>query len=154
MESHPPDSGEALTPGAIAGLAVFLALFVGLPLLFAWRIGTAGIWIGREGIVVQGPLRTWTIPLEEAHVFSPGVQPGYGPNGTPCPMLTRDGGRPVGVWALGREGWVWRYDRYLSELEPLCDELNAVLRRVQEGAGIAERPGFRQRGGAPVASAR
>jgi hypothetical protein len=57
-------------------------------------------------------------------------------------MLTRDGGPPVGVWALGREGWVWRYDRHLTELEPLCDELNTVLRRVRAGAGIAERPGL------------
>ena len=81
LESLPPDSGEAVTPGAIAGLAVFLALFVGLPLLFAWRIGTAGVWMGREGIVVRGPLRTWTIPLEEARAFNPGMQPGYGPNG-------------------------------------------------------------------------
>ena len=46
-------------------------------------------------------------------------------------MLQRKHGRSIGVWALGREGVVWRFGRYQHEMEPLCDELNVVLSTVR-----------------------
>jgi hypothetical protein len=117
------------TAGAVAVAAVFALVFSVPCLLVARAIGRAGLWLGPEGIVVRGPLRTWRIPGAEAVEFSPGVQPSYG-NGTPCPILTRADGSTVGVWALGREGVVWHFDEYVFELEPLCDELNALLEEL------------------------
>jgi hypothetical protein len=46
-------------------------------------------------------------------------------------MLTRRDEDAIGVWALGREGVVWRFGRHERELQPLCDALNAALHRLQ-----------------------
>jgi hypothetical protein len=132
--------------------ALWIVLAAGPPLLIAWRIHKAGLRIGSDEIVVRGPLKTWAVPLAGAKGFSPGVQSGYGPNGTPCPTLSRDGGWPVGIWALGREGVIWRYGRYLKEYEPLCAELNGLLRRLQTEAGVARPPAIGPLAGPPVAS--
>jgi hypothetical protein len=117
--------GETATERAL-GAAVFTLVFSGPCLLFAWRIRRAGLWMGPDGVVIRGPLRTWRIPSTEIVAFVPGVQPSVG-NGTPCPLLTRVDSLPVGIWALGREGWVWSFDDYLEELASLCDRLNALL---------------------------
>ncbi len=110
---------------AVAGAVAIIAL--GAPYVyFAWRISRSGIWIGADGIVIRGPLRTRRIPGSSAVSFAPGVQPGAG-NGTPCPILTRADGSEIGVWALGRESLVWNFGDRLEEMRPLCDELNALL---------------------------
>jgi hypothetical protein len=119
----------ALGSGSTPGAAIFGLVFAGPCLLFARRIGRAGLWMGPAGLVVRGPLRTWEIPGNAAVSFSPGVQPSYG-NGTPCPILKRSDGSTIGVWALGREGLVWRFGTYLEELQPLCDELNFLLEEL------------------------
>ncbi len=42
-------------------------------------------------------------------------------------MLESVNGQSIGIWALGREGVVWKFDQYLEEAEPLCHELNQLL---------------------------
>jgi hypothetical protein len=126
--SHPPLSGEAT--GAMVGVGVFLTIFCAPALVVAWRVERAGLWIGPDEVVIRGPLRSWHIPTAEAGGFEPGVQQGAG-NGTPCPLLTRPGKRPVGVWALGREGLVWNFNEYLAELKSLCDSLDQTLEAVR-----------------------
>ena len=42
-------------------------------------------------------------------------------------MLATLDGQAIGVWAPGRGAVVWRYPRYLRELEPLCTELNRLM---------------------------
>jgi hypothetical protein len=79
-----------------------------------------------DQIVIRNPFRTWTIPIDDADSFAEGVASGSG-NGTPCPLLRRRHGRPVGVWALGGDGVIGRFGRYVRDLQPLCDELNAAL---------------------------
>lgn len=108
----------------------FFVVFAGPCGWVAWRVATSGLWIGPEGLVIRGLFRSWAVRPAEALRFAPGVEKGAG-NGTPCPMLERTDGDPVGVWALGREGWVWSYDRHLEELEPLCERLNQLLKQQQ-----------------------
>jgi hypothetical protein len=115
-----------LTLGASLGLGVFYFGIAALGMGFARRIARAGLWIGPDGIVVRGPFRTRSIPLTDAAIFAPGLQ-GRGGNGTPCPMLERRGGRAIGVWALGRRNIWFRYQRLAREIQPLCDELNALV---------------------------
>ena len=89
-------------------------------------IARSGLWIGTDGIVIRGPLRTRRVPGDSVVSFAPGVEAGYG-NGTPCPVLTRSDGSKIGIWALGREGLVWNFGEHLEEMRPLCDELNVQL---------------------------
>jgi hypothetical protein len=114
------------TAGEYIGFGVFFFGGAAIGVLYARRVSRAGLLVTRDGVVIRGPVKTWTVSLADAETFEPGVQPGLR-NGTPCPMLKRKSGRPVGVWALGHEGLVSRYRRYLQDLEPLCDELNEVL---------------------------
>lgn len=120
------DSRSDLGVTPVIGGAVFFLAFAVPSAWLAWRISRAGLWIGADGILIRGPLRTWRIRQSEAVRFVPGVQSGPG-NGTPCPMLERVKGAEVGVWALGIEGLIWKFDEYLEELEPLCGQLNELL---------------------------
>jgi hypothetical protein len=103
-------------------------------LLGAWCVGRTGLWIGPGGVVVRGFIRTRTVPLLEARAFAPGIHGSIG-NGYPAPGLERIGKDPIPIFCFGREGAVWKFDQYLEELQPVCDELNALLRRVQAEAG-------------------
>ena len=64
----------AVGSGSIPGAAIFGLVFAGPCLLFARRIGRAGLWMGPAGLVVRGPLRTWEVPGNSAVLFSPGVR--------------------------------------------------------------------------------
>jgi hypothetical protein len=114
-------------------LAAFCFGIGALGLTLARRVAAAGVRIGPQGVEVRGPLKMRRVPLAEADCFVPGVLAGLG-NGTPCPMLKRTYAQSVGVWALGREGLVFRYGHYLQELQPLCDELNELLKSVRSTA--------------------
>ena len=96
------------------------------------RLVTTGLWIGPDRIVIRGPFSTRRVSLADADVFVPGVAGGG--NGTPCPILQLRPGGAIGVWALGREGVIFRYQRYLAALNPLCEELNAVIEATKSGA--------------------
>lgn len=117
------------TTGSDVGFGVFVLGIDAFLVVCARRLSRAGLLMSRDGVVVRGPFKTWAFPLADAESFEPGVQAGGG-NGTPCPMLKRKNGGAIGVWALGHEGVVWRYRQYLHDLEPLCDELNEVLRSM------------------------
>ena len=107
----------------------FLGVF-GLPALWAiWRVATAGLLVDEGTIVVRGPIRTRRISPASALGFEPGIFGVVG-NGTPGPMLKLGDGHSIGIWALGREGLVWSFERYLQEAGPLCDELNRALEQV------------------------
>jgi hypothetical protein len=110
-------------------VAVFCLAVAVVALIFARRLGRAGLWIAADGIVVRNPVRITTIPLDDADTFVAGVAGGG--NGRLCPMLKRRRGSAVGVWALGREGFIWQMKRQMPEVTPLCDELNGVLRLVR-----------------------
>lgn len=119
--------------GEYVGLGAFYFGIGAVGMAFAGRVAKAGLWIGPDGIVVRGPFRTHSVSLAAAEVFVPGLQGGAG-NGTPCPMLERRDGRPVGVWALGRRNVVFRYRRLFQEIQPLCDELNELVTALQSGS--------------------
>lgn len=120
------------------GIGLFFVAVAAPGLWTAPRLRRTGLWIGVDGVRVRNPLRTYTLALSDAESFAARVLAG-GNNGTPCPMLKQTHGRAVGVWALGREGVIWRYARYAVEMEPLCDELNDVPVELK-GGGVATTP--------------
>jgi hypothetical protein len=111
-------------------LALFFFGVALLSLLYARRLARAGLFVSADGVTIRGPLFTRTVSLADAQSFVPGIQPSFG-NGTPCPMLERKGGHALGVWALGREGFISGYSKYLEDLQPLCDQLNELIRSAQ-----------------------
>ncbi len=129
----PHKTGSAhQTPGQRV-LIGFISLAVAAPgVVLARRLVTTGLWIGPAGIVIRGPFSTRRVSLADADIFVPGVTGGG--NGTPCPMLQLKPRGAIGVRALGREGVIFHYQRYLAALKPLCEELNAVLRATKSGA--------------------
>jgi hypothetical protein len=114
------------TVSQVVGLGAFYFGIAALGLVFAGRVARAGVWIGADGIVVRGPFRTQSVALDDAGRFVPGLQ-GRGGNGVPCPMLERRDHPAVGVWALGRRNVWFRYQRLCHEIQPLCDELDALV---------------------------
>jgi len=121
------------------GLAPFVLFFLALALpstLLGVRCARSGLWVGAGGVIVRGPLRTWRMQLGDVQRFEAGVAgPG---NGIPCPQLVRAHGRPVGVFALGSESFVFGYRRALDQMKPLCEQLNALLETLR---AQAETPG-------------
>ncbi len=114
--------------GRFVVMLVFLLGVAALSVMAGLRLASCGLWMSQETIAVIGPLRIWTLGVGEVEGFESGVR---GPrNGTPCPVLKRTNGRSIGVWALGREGLISSYSRFLDELRPLCDELNELLRSL------------------------
>jgi hypothetical protein len=121
------------TPGEILALGAFYFGVAAVGLVFARRVARAGLWIGRDAIAVRGPFRTQSVALDDVARFVPGLQ-GRGGNGTPCPMLEREARRAVGVWALGRRNIWFRYHRLCNEIQPLCDELNDLVRTLRSSS--------------------
>lgn len=119
------------TPGQRVLIGLFFLALAAPGVVLARRMVITGLWIGRDGIVIRGPFSTRRVSLENADVFVPGVAGGG--NGTPCPLLRLKPRGTIGVWALGREGVIFRYERYLAALKPLCEELNAVLSATKSG---------------------
>jgi hypothetical protein len=109
----------------IAVVAFYFAV-AGLGVALARRVARAGVRIAADGIVIRGPFRTRSITLEDAERFAPGLQ-GRGGNGVPCPVLARRNRGAAGVWALGQRNIWFRYRRVCKELQPLCDDLNALV---------------------------
>jgi hypothetical protein len=126
------------TVGNDLGIVAICAVLAAVVFWVGYRMFRAGLWIGPEGVVVRGPFRTKTLSLTDADSFVPGILAGPG-NGTPCAMLKRHDGPPVGVWALGREGVIWRYATYVEEMKPLCDELKRCTPRREDSR--PHRPG-------------
>lgn len=116
--------------GGWIGLVAFCWGVAVVALLSARRFARTGVWLASDGVVIRNPARTVVVPLGDAEEFVPGVA-GSG-NGTPCPVLKRRQGQQVGIWALGREGFIWSFKRYSKEMQPLCDELNSVLQTLHQ----------------------
>jgi hypothetical protein len=104
-----PDSQWHNTVASDLGIGLFALALAAPAVWMARRFARTGLWIGADGIRACNPIGTHTLALRDATAFAPGVLAG-GNNGTPCPMLQRSRGPAVGVWALGREGVIWRYD--------------------------------------------
>jgi hypothetical protein len=114
------------------GLGAFYFGIAAVGIFLAGRVARAGVRIAADDILIRGPFRTRTVAIGDAQDFVPGLQGGAG-NGTPCPLLHRRGGGAVGVWALGRRNVWFRYDRLCAEIQPVCDELNELVKALQSG---------------------
>jgi hypothetical protein len=115
--------------GTVVVTLVFLLGVAALSVLFGRRLAKCGVWMSREKVVVCGPLKTWTLDVGEVKGFEPGLL-GAG-NGTPCPVLRRTHGRPIGIWALGRDALIANNRRSLEELQPLCKQLGELLAEMK-----------------------
>jgi hypothetical protein len=114
--------------GGIGVLGLALAALSGL---LAVRHARAGLWMGPDGIVVRGPFKTYRVAASSAT----GFVAGFVAKSAPAPMLQRKHGRPLRVSALSRGGGLTsRFPALVAQLEPLCDELNALLKTLQAGA--------------------
>ncbi len=121
--------GQLSLLGDLIVAALYLGI-AGLGLLVAVRVARAGVSIEPGAVVVRGPFVTRVVAIADAMTFVPGLQGGWG-NGTPCPTLKRRSGRPVGVWALGQRNIVFRYQRLFKEIQPVCDELNELVKSAR-----------------------
>jgi hypothetical protein len=110
------------------GIAAFCLVPATLCLKVAVGCARAGLLIGDDAVVIRGPLKAWTVPIADAERFSSGVQSGAG-NGTPGVILTVRNRRPISIWALGREGFVWDINELANSFGPTVDKLNALLPR-------------------------
>ena len=111
--------------GALASAYAALAVFLAVGVL------RSGLRMSADGIVVRSAVLRRTVELSEATGFV-ALPLAW----APCPVLQRTHGRPLPVRALGRGLWRARFPLYVQQLEPLCDQLNALLKRLQ-----AEAPG-------------
>jgi hypothetical protein len=128
----------ARTEGEVTLMGVCFLGFT-LSAAFGVRLARSGLWMAPDGIVVRGPLKTWTLTLGDVERVVPGVQKGIG-SGTPCPMfkLKRTWDRPIGVWALGREGPASRHRGYLDDMRLLCDALDELLQSLSTMPAAAQ----------------
>ena len=130
LPGHAPPRAN---PGAYVVVAAFYFGIAAVGIVLAWRIARSGLWIGTNAIVVRGPFKTCSVAVDDAGLFAPGLQ-GRGGNGVPCPILTRQNGSAVGVWALGQRNIWFRYRRICQEIEPLCAELNQLVAQMRSAA--------------------
>jgi hypothetical protein len=120
-------SSTANTVGSAVMLFGIAAAFT----MLGVRAIRSGLWISAERVVVRGALTTHSCAPDDVVEFVAGTRV------APCPLLHRTHGRPLDVSALSRGGGLRsRYPMYLRQLEPVCAELNALLRSVQS-AGAA-----------------
>ena len=121
------------TPGVRDTIATRLGGFVffvvpGVLLVrTARRCARAGVLVRDDDIVIRGPLKTWTVPIADAEEFCPGLQGGVG-NGTGGIVLKVRDDRPIPIWTLAKESFVWNMDEAAEAFEPTADKLNALLR--------------------------
>jgi hypothetical protein len=107
--------------------AFFAVFTVAMTMLWAWvsvRIARSGLWIAADAIVLRGALRTRSFPLHAVNAFVPRADSRQ----QVWPWLQRLHGRPLAVTALSRWG---RTAAIAQHLQPLCDELNALLKTLQ-----------------------
>ena len=114
------------TPANRWGLVALMTVIAVPCGIVAIRFARAGVWMAADGIVLRGPLRTRTVRLDDVERFAPKS----GNNQQPFPWLQRTHDRrSLAVTALSHGILRSRGARYLPAL---CDDLNAVLKSLQE----------------------
>lgn len=89
------------------------------------RIPSCGVQVGSTTVEIDNPLRSWQVPIEQADHFAAEVRRGN--NGQPGVTLYRRGARPIGVWALNRDGFIWQMRRLADQQQATADALNQAL---------------------------
>jgi hypothetical protein len=85
-----------------------------------------GLWIDHDVVLVRGMFRTLRLAPNEVDGFKPEMRI------SPSPLLHRKHGQPIIVGALAHGGFSKaRQAGCLRALEPVCDQLNALLASVQ-----------------------
>jgi hypothetical protein len=107
-------------------LAAELLVIAAVGIVLGLREIRSGLWIDSERVIVRGLFRTSTMTPDEVDGFKPEMRL------APCPLLHLKHGSPVIVGALAHGGFLKStQDQRLKELEPICDQLTALLHTVQ-----------------------
>ena len=61
------------TVGNDVGISLFVVVLAAAGFWMARRLGTAGLWLADDRIVVKGPLKTWLLSPADVERFVPGV---------------------------------------------------------------------------------
>ena len=118
------------------GIAGFLLLPALACLRVALGCAKAGLMIRNSDIVIRGPLKTWTVRIEDVEGFRSGIQPGAA-NGTPGVLLNVRNRRPIPIWTLGADGFVWNFRKLAQSFAPTVESLNALVGGCAESTGRA-----------------
>jgi hypothetical protein len=120
--------------GDAIALAVFIALFC-ITARFGYRFSkgcfNASLTIMESEIVVQNPWSSYRVKLEDAKEFSAKTY-SYGVgNPTPGITLIRKSEKPIFVWTLANEGFIWNAASDVEKWQPTADKLNALLASIR-----------------------
>jgi hypothetical protein len=127
VAQHP---GEAL--GAAIVVELMMWTIAGLCLSSAVRMARAGVRISARGVSLRGVFRTRHLPLTGVERFEPGVFSSGLLRSQIGVTLIRDKGHPLQIWALRGDAPTEQVglEAALLHLQPLCDELNLQLAKV------------------------
>jgi hypothetical protein len=118
-----------LHPATVVNVVFFAVLSVGMTVglaVVAVRTARAGLWMGSGGVVLRGVFKTRSFALNAVTGFAPKVGSSYA-----CPWLNRPHRRPLLVSALSLGGLGGATALRAQQLQPVCDELNALLKTLQ-----------------------
>jgi len=118
--------GRVYQASSSAGLTVVLLILAIPGLILGVRELRSGLWIDSDVVVVRGMFRTSRLKPNEIDGFKAEMRL------APSPLLHRQHGAPIVIGALAQGGFLKSSQRRcLDALEPVCGQLNALLRAVQ-----------------------
>lgn len=137
--------GSVVAVASGTSAAILAALIVYVPTSWvAFRLA-AGVWrshvsITADSVVVVGPWRTQSLPLEQVDRFEAGR---YGTASAAVFLVRKPGaearhglgprGRTL-LWATQRGGTIANFDAKVRSLEPLATDMNAALAAARSQA--------------------
>lgn len=113
--------------GSVSPVLTIMLLVLAVPgLVLGVRELRSGLWIASDAVIVRGMFRTTMLSPNEIDGFKPEMRL------APSPLVHRKHGTPLIVGALAHGGFSKRTQAdCLKALEPLCDQLNALLESVR-----------------------
>jgi hypothetical protein len=109
-----------------AGLTVFVLILAIPGLMLGVRELRSGLWIDSDAVVVRALFRTLRLSPNDVDGFKAEMRL------APSPLLHRKHGAPVIIGALAHGGFLKSsQQKCLDALDPVCEQLNALLRAAQ-----------------------
>jgi hypothetical protein len=132
-------AGEGI--GVIA-FVLFFFVIAAVCATLAVRIPRAGLWIDADGVTVRGVTKTTRVPLRVVEEFAPrDLGMGGAIRTTVGVTLRRRRERDLIVWSMRHGEFTGKAHREkaLARWQPVCDELNELVRSFP-GAAVAPTP--------------
>ncbi|HEY8083489.1 MAG TPA: hypothetical protein VIE64_08070 [Solirubrobacterales bacterium] len=125
----PMDASPGESIGTLVAVELMLIAIAALFITAAVRMARAGLRISAQGVSLRGVLRTWNLSLAEVEQFVPGTfSSGLVRSDIGVKLAQRQGNDLI-VWAMrgSAPSSGDKLEAALTELQPLCDELNELL---------------------------